>query len=66
MTTVTNEPRYKHALEAMNHVHSLADGKGTVVCPRCGGSIYYEKRLRGELEWSRAKCETEECVAWLV
>lgn len=67
MSATTNEPRFKHAIEALERVHELADGEGSIVCPRCSGTILYEKRTSetGQ-QWSKGVCETKGCIAWLV
>lgn len=62
------EPTYKHVIEAMEYVHELPDGSGTTVCPRCGGTLHYEKRTLSSgssREWSRGQCETDGCISWL-
>lgn len=61
------EDSYRDVLETMQRVHASPDGAGTVKCPRCQGTVHYEKRtLKPGRSWSRGKCETERCVAWIV
>lgn len=71
------ERRFDDVLETMRRVHELPDGQGTVKCARCLGTVRYEKRSAGKRVprrsrqaktskiWSRGKCETEGCVAWI-
>lgn len=60
------EPRYKLVIEALHRVHDLSDGEGVTTCPACGGGLHYEKRRKDGREWSRAMCDSGECVSWSV
>lgn len=64
--------------EMIQRVHAQPDGKGTLPCVRCSGTLHYEKRSKArrvprrsrqpksERVWSQGRCTTEGCVAWMV
>lgn len=61
------DQRYKLVMQALERVHGFADGEGVTTCPACGGGLHYEKRTtKTGREWSKAMCDGEDCISWIV
>ena len=58
-------PDFSQTFSAMKLV-SEADGlEGTVICPRCGGPIRYQKSPPDGRPFQRGRCDTDNCLAWI-
>jgi len=50
-------------IEATGKPKPATDQRGTIPCPKCGETMHWRRASYNGHVW--AKCETEDCIAWI-
>jgi transcription initiation factor IIE alpha subunit len=51
-----------YTLNALSLIRKEPTATGSIVCPKCGGKLFYNKSSNGH---TAGKCETQDCLTWI-